>query len=167
MRAAGCLAGAMLAGLMVAAPCAAPAQAGALRMPAQRTPSYISYDAEAQNIKAGARSVLDMRFRVADGFHVNSHTPKSEFLIPTRIKFEPAAGVKQEAAVYPAGVSYSFSFDPTNKLDVYSGDFTVKLPVVAAVGQHTIQGTLTYQACDKAACYPPRNVPVQLIFTAQ
>ena len=62
---------------------------------------------------------------------------------------------------------YSFSFDPTNKLDVYTGDFTVKLPGVAAVGQHTIQGTLTYQACDKAACYPPRNVPVQLIFTAQ
>jgi hypothetical protein len=167
MRLANWLAGAMLAGLTIVVPCAASGQAGALRTPAARTTSYIIYDAEAQSVKAGVRSVLEMRFRVADGFHVNSHTPRSEFLIPTRIEFQPAAGVKAETAVYPAGVSYSFSFDPANKLDVYTGDFTVKLPVVAAEGQHTIQGALTYQACDKAACYPPRSLPVQVIFSAK
>ena len=66
---------------------------------------------------------------------MNSHTPKSELLIPTRIELQPAAGVKAEAIEYPAGTSYSFSFDPTEKLDVYSGRFTVKLPVVAEAGR--------------------------------
>ena len=108
-----------------------------------------------------------LHFRVVDGFHVNSHTPKSELLIPTRIELQPAAGVRADAVEYPAGTSYSFSFDPTEKLDVYSGDFTVKLPVVAEAGSHTVDGTLRYQACDHAACYPPKSLPVQVIFTAK
>ena len=129
--------------------------------------SYIVYAAEQQKVAAGKRSVLELHFRVVDGFHVNSHTPKSELLIPTQIALQPAAGVKAEAVEYPAGTSYSFSFDPTEKLDVYTGAFTVKLPVVAEAGTHTMDGTLRYQACDHAACYPPRSLPVQVIFTAQ
>jgi hypothetical protein len=62
---------------------------------------------------------------------------------------------------------YSFSFDPTEKLDVYAGDFTMKLPVVAAAGEHTVSGVLRYQACDNAACYPPKTLPVQVLFTAK
>jgi len=142
-------------------------QVGNLDTPAPKPKSFVVYAAEQQNVAAGKRSVLELHFRVADGFHVNSHTPKSELLIPTQITLQPAAGVKAEAVQYPAGTSYSFSFDPTEKLDVYSGAFTVKLPVVADAGTHTVDGTLRYQACDHAACYPPRSLPIQVIFTAQ
>ena len=41
------------------------------------------------------------------------------------------------------------------------------LPVVAAAGEHTIDGSLRYQACDNAACYPPKTLPVQVVFTAK
>ena len=34
--------------------------------------------------------------------------------------------------------------------------FAVKVPVVAAAGEHTVAGSLRYQACDHAACYPPK-----------
>jgi hypothetical protein len=142
-------------------------QIGNLDAPAPKAKTFVVYAAEQQDVAAGKRSVLELRFRVVDGFHVNSHTPKSELLIPTQVSFQPAAGVKTEAVEYPAGTSYSFSFDPTEKLDVYSGDFTVKLPVVAKVGTHTVDGTLQYQACDHAACYPPKSLPVQVIFTAK
>jgi DsbC/DsbD-like thiol-disulfide interchange protein len=142
-------------------------QVGNLDAPAPKAKSYVVYAAEQQDVKAGKRSVLELNFRVLDGFHVNSHTPKSELLIPTRISFQPANGVKVEAVEYPPGIPYNFSFDPTDKLDVYSGAFTVKLPVVAEAGTHTVEGTLRYQACDHAACYPPRNLPVQVIFTAK
>ncbi|MEO6805144.1 MAG: protein-disulfide reductase DsbD N-terminal domain-containing protein, partial [Edaphobacter sp.] len=124
---------------------------------APKAKSYIVYAAEPQEVPAGKRSVLELHFRVVDGFHVNSHTPKSELLIPTQITLQPAAGVRAEAVQYPAGTTYSFSFDPSEKLDVYSGSFTVKLPVVAEPGTHTVAGTLRYQACDRAACYPPKN----------
>lgn len=143
------------------------AQMGNLNGAPARTKSYVTYDAEPQVIKAGQRSVLELRFQIANGYHVNSHTPKSEFLIPTKIMLQPASGVKAETVEYPSGTAYSFSFSPKDKLDVYAGDFTVKLPVVAAVGPHEVDGTLHYQACDHAACYPPKSLPVQVIFTAK
>jgi DsbC/DsbD-like thiol-disulfide interchange protein len=142
-------------------------EVGNLDAPVAKPKSFVVYAAEQQNVTAGKRTVLELHFRVMDGFHVNSHTPKSDLLIPTRIELQPAAGVKSEAVEYPAGSTYSFSFDPTEKLDVYSGAFTVKLPVVAEAGTHTVDGTLRYHACDHAACYPPKSLPVQVIFTAK
>jgi DsbC/DsbD-like thiol-disulfide interchange protein len=128
---------------------------------------YVTYAAEAQTVAAGRRAVVEIRFHVADGFHVNSHTPKSEMLIRTELTLEPADGVKAGVMEYPPGQPYAFSFDPADKLDVYAGDFTVKLPVVATAGEHTVVGSLRYQACDNASCYPPRTVPVKVLFIAK
>ncbi|NYF52625.1 protein-disulfide reductase DsbD N-terminal domain-containing protein [Tunturiibacter gelidoferens] len=156
------------AGLLIALPVALAAQqVGNLDTPVVKPKSYVVYGADQQNVVAGKRSVVELHFRVLDGYHVNSHTPKSELLIPTRIELQPATGVKAEAVEYPTGTSYSFSFDPTEKLDVYTGTFTVRLPVVAEAGTHSVDGTLRYQACDHAACYPPKSLPVQVIFTAK
>jgi hypothetical protein len=156
--------GIALAGLLFASP---GWQVGSLDAPAPKPKSYVVYSAEQQVVTAGKRSVLELHFRVIDGFHVNSHTPKSELLIPTQIVLQPTAGVKAEALEYPAGTSYSFSFDPSEKLDVYSGAFTVKVPVVADAGTHILAGSLRYQACDHAACYPPKSLPVEVPFTAK
>lgn len=129
--------------------------------------AYVAYVAEAQSVPAGGRAVLELRFHVMAGFHVNSHTPKSPTLIPTALSLQPVSGVKAGELEYPAGKPYSFSFDPGDKLDVYAGDFTVKLPVVAAAGAHTLEATLKYQACDNASCYPPKTLPVKVEFTAK
>jgi hypothetical protein len=142
-------------------------QIGNLNATAVKPKSYVVYAAEQQNVAAGKRSVVELNFRVLDGFHVNSHTPKSELLIPTQLALEPVTGVKVATVEYPAGTAYSFSFDAAEKLDVYSGTFTVKLPVLADAGEHTVNGILRYQACDHAACYPPKNLPIQVIFTAK
>lgn len=145
----------------------APAQQGTLPVPGAKPKQYVTYATDQQNLAAGKRSVMELQFRVAEGYHVNSHTPKSELLIPTKLTLDPAAGIKASPAEYPAGTSYSFSFEPGEKLDVYTGAFTVKVPVVAEAGQHTINGVLHYQACDNAACYPPKSLPVQLAVTAK
>jgi hypothetical protein len=50
---------------------------------------------------------------------------------------------------------------------VYVDGFTVKLPVIATPGTHELHGTLHYQACDHAACYPPRSLPIAVPFTAK
>jgi DsbC/DsbD-like thiol-disulfide interchange protein len=127
----------------------------------------VLYAAEPQSVSAARRAVLELRFQIVPGFHINSHTPNSQLLIPTALTLEPAPGVKPGALVYPAGQPYSFAFDPGNKLDVYAGSFTVRLPVVATAGDHTIDGTLKYQACDNASCYPPKTLPVKIVFTAK
>lgn len=129
--------------------------------------NYVTYAAEPQTIAAAKPAQVQIRFHVNEGYHVNSHTPKSELLIPTVLSLNPAEGVKAGALQYPAGKLFTFSFDPNEKVDVYAGDFTVKLPVTATAGEHTVNGTLHYQACDNAACYPPRSLPVQVIFKAK
>jgi hypothetical protein len=30
-----------------------------------------------------------------------------------------------------------------------------------------LDGSLRYQACDSAACYPPKTLPIQVVFTAK
>ena len=121
---------------------------------------YVEFDAEQRTIAAGKKSVVELHFRVVEGFHVNSHTPKSELLIPTVLALTAGDGVTMGAVEYPKGQEYSFSFNPGEKLDVYSGAFTVKVPVEATAGEHMVSGTLRYQACDKAACYPPKTLAV-------
>jgi hypothetical protein len=148
--------------------CAAPVGYAQLNMETPDKPkAYVFYAAESQSIVAGKHALLELRFHMLPGYHVNSHTPKSELLIATALTLQPATGVQAGSLSYPAGQPYSFSFDPTDKLDVYAGDFTIKLPVVAAAGQHVVDGSLRYQACNNASCYPPRTLPVKVVFTAK
>ncbi len=135
---------------------------------AAKTKGYVSYVPEPQAVPAGKRSWLELHFRVAEGYHVNSHTPKSELLIPTELKLTPDAGLESAGKLeYPAGTEYSFPTSPGEKLDVYTGAFLVRLPVQAKAGEHTLTGALRYQACDRAACYPPKSLPVEVLFTAK
>ena len=128
---------------------------------------FVAFLSEPQVVAAGASAFLDLHFRVLGGLHVNSHTPGSQWLIPTGLALRPADGIRVRAFEYPAGKPYHFNFDPATTLDVYSEDFTVRLPVMAAAGQHELRGELKYQACDKALCYPPQSLPVSIPFTAR
>src|SRR6185437_11552730 len=96
----------------IACMASAKAQIGNLDTPA-KPKAYVLYAAEPQNIPAGKSAIIELRFHMVPGYHVNSHTPKSELLIPTTLTLQPAAGVKAEPMQYPAGHPYSFSFDPT------------------------------------------------------
>jgi hypothetical protein len=120
-------------------------------------------------LRAGATKDVNLDFRVGPEFHINSHTPKSPLLIPTALKLEAQAPVMLGEVKYPAGQDVSFAFSGDEKLNVYSGDFTIdaflKAPADAAAGSYPVKGTLRFQACDHSACYPPRNIPVEFQVT--
>jgi hypothetical protein len=101
---------------------------------------------------------------IASGYHMNSHKPLDEFLIPTTLTVQAPAGLKPGEVVYPAGQSRTFSFSPNKPLSVYSGKATLRLRVQvaadAALGPQSIPMTLRYQACSDTACLPPVKVPV-------
>ncbi|MGD0889205.1 MAG: protein-disulfide reductase DsbD domain-containing protein [Acidobacteriaceae bacterium] len=142
------------------------AQFGSMDAPAKPRATVV-YAAEPQSVPAARRAMLELRFQIVPGFHINSHTPKSELLIPTTLNLEPETGVKPGAPVYPAGEPYSFPSVPGEKLDVYAGNFIIRLPVVATPGDHTMGATLKYQACDNASCYPPKSLPIKIVFIAK
>lgn len=111
-----------------------------------------------------AQTMVDLNFRVASGFHINSNTPKSEFLIPTNLKMDLPTDIILGKIQYPAGKDLVFPFSPDEKLNVYSGDFTIAVavhPLHAVVpGKYVMHGVLRFQACDNAQCFPPKTVPV-------
>jgi cytochrome c biogenesis DsbD-like protein len=112
----------------------------------------------------GQATMVNLNFRVPPGYHINSNTPKSEFLIPTALKMDLPTDIVLGKIEYPAGEDRSFPFSPDEKLNVYSGDFTIAVavhPLHSVVpGKYEMRGNLRYQACDNAACYPPKNLPV-------
>ena len=116
-------------------------------------------------VTRGRSNPVNLRFRVGSGFHVNSNHPKSEFLIPTALKLSAPTDIVIGRVSYPAGAEMSFAFAPDDKLSVYTGEFPVVVevrPLAEVVpAKYMIRGELKYQACDNAACYPPKKLPVQ------
>jgi len=120
---------------------------------------------EQVTVPAGKASQVTMHFRIAQGLQINSHTPKSEFLIPTALSFPENSGVKLQDATYPLGADITLPVDPKTKLSVYTGEFEIQTKIVAVRGDHLVEAKLRYQACDQNACMPPKTitVPVDVI----
>ena len=111
--------------------------------------------------KAGA---VPLTFRVPRGYHINSNKPKSEFLIPTTLKMDATTDIVIGRISFPEGRDMSFAFAPDEKLNVYEGDFAVSVlvrPLLSVQsGKYVVRGRLKYQACDNAACYPAKELPL-------
>jgi hypothetical protein len=111
-----------------------------------------------------AQTMVNLNFRVASGFHINSNAPKSEFLIPTGLKMDLPTDIILGKIQYPEGKDLNFPFSPDEKLNVYSGDFTIAVAVhplhSVTPGKYVMHGILRYQACDNAQCFPPKALPV-------
>jgi DsbC/DsbD-like thiol-disulfide interchange protein len=128
---------------------------------------HVELLSDAVEVKAGESQVVELRFRVQDGFHINSHTPKDELLIPTVLQLNAASGMKLVEEEYPKGSTFRLPLDKTETLDVYQGEFRVSVRLVAPKGSSTLTGLLKYQACDNAVCYPPKTLPVLVAVTGR
>jgi hypothetical protein len=137
-----------------------------LRPQATDANARVTFDPMDQvTVPMGKSKPIILSFHIKSGFHVNSHQPTNPELIPTEVRFTPPEDLVIAKIEYPAGVLTSFSFDPSEKLSVYTGDVTVKAVVLTApkatAGPYTVHGELKYQACDNNACYPPKRLPIQ------
>ena len=142
-----------------------PASLFAQDIPGRRTPSVTMAPAPLVTVTRGRSNVVPLSFTVAGGFHINSHKPHSEFLIPTVLKIDVPTDIAIERTTYPDGKDMSFAFEPNEKVSVYSGEFSLSVrvrPLSSVVpGKYKLHGALKYQACDNAACYPPKQLPVE------
>jgi hypothetical protein len=132
--------------------------------PGMKSPSVTMAPSPTITITRGKSATVPLEFRVANGFHINSNTPKSEFLIPTALKVNASTDFMIGRVSYPEGEDMSFPFAPDEKLNVYTGDFKLDVLVrplrSVQAGKYAFRGSLKYQACDNAACYPPKQLPV-------
>ena len=115
---------------------------------------------EQVTVEAGKPSPVALHFRIAPGLHINSNTPREEYLIPTEFSIPDSSGVKLKDAGYPAGTDITLPIDPKTKLSVYTGEFVIRVRIVAPAGNHLVEGKLHYQACNESQCLPPKTIPV-------
>ncbi|PYQ63214.1 MAG: hypothetical protein DMF53_10780, partial [Acidobacteria bacterium] len=106
----------------------------------------------------GAPARVAALVSIEHGWHINSHEPSFEYLIPTVFDLDLPAGWPQETVRYPAAEMKIFSFDP-HPLAIYEGDVvevaSFQVPKAAKPGIYPLQGSLTYQACNDKECLPP------------
>jgi len=138
--------------------------AAAQDSPGMKSPSVTLAPPETITIARGKSASVPLQFRVGNSFHINSNTPKSEFLIATVLTINASTDFLVGKLTYPAGEDMSFPFSPDEKLNVYTGDFKIDVRVrplkTVQTGKYMFRGSLRYQACDNAACYPPKQLPV-------
>ena len=117
-------------------------------------------------VPRGKEFQVALAVEIAHGYHMNSHHPTDQYLIPTTLTPKLPTGFELLDTLYPPGRVEKFSFSPDKGLDVYSGSVTLKLRLVAhndaPIGAVTFPVTLRYQACNDTTCLPPVKVPVDI-----
>jgi uncharacterized protein len=127
---------------------------------AVKTHTYVSLDP----VPRGKEFQIAIVVAIDSGYHMNSHKPSDAYLIPTMLTPQLPTGFTLTDTIYPNGRNEKFPFSPDKPLNVYSGNVTLRMRVMAensaAIGSTTIPITLRYQACNNSACLPPVKVPV-------
>ncbi len=122
-------------------------------------------DADRTAYDPGAPARVAALVTIEHGWHVNSHQPTFEYLIPTVFDLDLPAGWPQETVRYPAAKMKTFSFEP-HPLAVYDGDVVMvasfEVPKGVKPGSYPLQGSLHYQACNDQQCLPPVTAQAKL-----
>jgi hypothetical protein len=119
------------------------------------------------SLAPGSKGTVVVEMTLGKGWHVNSHTPSEDFLIPTNVTLAASAG-SLSAVRYPKDVERRFEFSE-KPLRVYEGTvrFEADLTMPAdGGGKVTLSGALSYQACNEQQCFAPAKIPLEASVTA-
>jgi thiol:disulfide interchange protein DsbD len=106
----------------------------------------------AEPVVAGQPARVAVEADLEDGWHINSHEPLDQFLIPTVLTLS-GDNLTVERIVYPEAAIETFDFSP-DPMAVYEHDFVLGAEITAE-SDTEITLSLRYQACDDAQCLPP------------
>jgi len=128
----------------------------------------VALQADRPAYAAGAGARLSALVAIEPGWHVNSHTPTFEYLIPTELELQLPAGWPPAAVEYPPAQKKSFAFAEV-PLSVYDGDVVIQarvtVPAGTKPGVFPVRARLHYQACDHSQCLPPVTSESRLTLT--
>jgi hypothetical protein len=82
------------------------------------------------------------------------------------LTFPSVPGVTVKPARFAKPEDYYFA--PTKEhVPVYQQTFDIVASAVVPANTSTLDGTLTYQACDDRLCYTPQSLPVSFNLSAE
>ncbi|MFI5180358.1 MAG: protein-disulfide reductase DsbD family protein [Thermoanaerobaculia bacterium] len=120
---------------------------------------------DADRLVAGTSFRLVVVADIRPGWHVNSHTPNEDFLIPTQVSLSPVSGLTVSPPKYPLQSERKFAFSE-KPLAVYDGRalfrFDGTVEASAAWGPRTLSARIEFQPCNDEQCLPPAEVNATL-----
>src|SRR5262249_11199815 len=111
------------------------------------------------HLRAGnAEAIVELT--IAPGWHVNAHTPRDEFLVPTTLEIEAPAGQKAAEVSWPEPVERTLAISPGKALLLYEGQLRLSaaLSGTAAAGAPPLRARLRFQGCNDSTCLPPKTL---------
>ena len=118
--------------------------------------------------EAGTTARISAQMTIEPGWHVNSHKPTFEYLIPTVLDLELPPGWADETIHYPQAEMQTFAF-ADQPLSVYDEEVflvaDVKVPAGAPKGKVPVVAALRYQACNDTQCLPPVTTREEIVLT--
>ena len=119
--------------------------------------TYQSFD----KVYPGSEFKLALEVNVEEGWHINSHKPYDEYLIPTSLTIIENSNFKLKKVAYPEPHDFKLSFSES-PLSVWEG--TVYKGALIEVDSNLTPGIyplvveLEYQACNDISCQAPTSV---------
>jgi thiol:disulfide interchange protein DsbD len=106
---------------------------------------------------AGENFQVHLRVSIDPSWHINSHQPKEDYLIPTLVT-ATGEGIKLLSVKYPKALDIQLQFSD-KPVSVYEGDIEFLLSFLAEpssyAGTKHIEVQLRYQACNNQTCIAP------------
>lgn len=127
------------------------------------TEVFSSFD----KVQPNSEIKIAVKLNINKEYHINSHTPKDDFLIPTKLEIKNK-NIKVISVKYPQAkdVTFGFSKEPVS---VYEGEkfigAVIKIPDSVSTGKFIIPIEISYQACNNASCMPPSTARDTLVIT--
>jgi DsbC/DsbD-like thiol-disulfide interchange protein len=134
---------------------------GQLLSPAAK-PGHATIVASPTAVNGTAGAKLSLFVDVTPKTNIHVYAPGTEFYIPITVKLNPQPEIKPGKIAYPKSETMTLL---NEKVPVFQKPFRltqeVTLDKSAKPGATvTVSGTVNYQACDDAVCYPPESAPV-------
>lgn len=150
---------ALVVAALLVAPTAATAQLGG------SPKASISLAADYTSYAPGDRVRMDVLLAIEPKWHVNSHEPTYDYLIPTVAEVRLPEGWPAAKIDYPPGELEAFAFVDT-PISVYSYQVTIaselEIPATWTEPGARVEVSLRYQACNDRTCLPPATAEAAL-----
>jgi peroxiredoxin len=109
-------------------------------------------------VRAGEPGELNVRLRIAPGYHVMSNHPSAPQYIATKVVLAPRAELSWDAPLFPPAQTARVSDE---QIATFAGELTVLVPfrvaAAAAPGVFPVEGEVGYQACTDGSCLFPTS----------
>ncbi len=128
--------------------------------------SHVTANANIISAKGSMPIQVELKVKVADGWHINANPASQVNLIPTTVTVAEDAPLEIAEVKYPIGKSVQFEFSDET-LKVYDKTITISVKLKQKTNANVkkekqIVLKLNYQACNETSCLLPETLDIPL-----